>query len=252
MSKVVKKIGRHFKKVYSGINKLQKKIRKSKIFKVIAIAAAVYFTGGAVLGAMGGAGGGAGGMFAGAKAGIQAAWQGLAKAAPQLLQGNVSGAGSALKGGLQAAKTAGQAFGSVGQTVNAIGQGSASLGQTVSTATNASPVTTALGQAPSLVTQQSQALAGLGTPQASPMITGAPQTAAPGLLKTLASNPMTPYVVGQVGGSIATGIGNQKQQEDAQKYASDSLAEQRAYDEEQARLDRERFNTNIGQRLWFA
>jgi hypothetical protein len=51
--KVVKGIGKGIKKTLSAINKVQKKIRKSKLFKALVIAAAVVVTGGAALSAMG-------------------------------------------------------------------------------------------------------------------------------------------------------------------------------------------------------
>jgi hypothetical protein len=43
--KVVKGIGNGIKKTLSAINKVQKKIRKSKLFKALVIAAAVVVTG---------------------------------------------------------------------------------------------------------------------------------------------------------------------------------------------------------------
>jgi hypothetical protein len=118
MSKAVKKIGRNIKKVASGINKLQKKIRKSKAFKVIAIAAAVYFTGGAVLGAIKGgaaAAGTAGSTFGsimsgagqGALSGIGSAGAGISKAWGNLTQMQFKAAGNSLVGGISNAGSAG-------------------------------------------------------------------------------------------------------------------------------------------------
>lgn len=54
MSKVVKKIFKGIKKVFKKITKVVKKIVKSKIFKVVAIGAAVIFGGMALAGALGG------------------------------------------------------------------------------------------------------------------------------------------------------------------------------------------------------
>jgi hypothetical protein len=51
--KVTSGIKKNIKKTLSGLNKIQKKIRKSKLFKALVIAAAVVVTGGAALGAMG-------------------------------------------------------------------------------------------------------------------------------------------------------------------------------------------------------
>ena len=64
MSKVVKKIGRSIKKVVKGVargvKKVWKKIKQSKVLKVIAIAALIYFGGAALMGGIGGAAGGGG------------------------------------------------------------------------------------------------------------------------------------------------------------------------------------------------
>jgi type IV secretory pathway TrbL component len=72
MSKLLKKISKGVKKVFKGITKVVKKIAKSKVFKAIVIAAAVYFTAGAAAGFLGTSGVGftAGGGMAGLKAGI--------------------------------------------------------------------------------------------------------------------------------------------------------------------------------------
>jgi len=56
MSAIFKKVRNGIKKVFKKIVKVVKKIAKSKIFKAIVLAAAVYFTAGAAMGAMGGAG----------------------------------------------------------------------------------------------------------------------------------------------------------------------------------------------------
>ena len=56
MSGALKKIGKKIKKVFKKVVKVAKKIMKSKIFKVIALAAVVYFTAGAVAGMMPAAG----------------------------------------------------------------------------------------------------------------------------------------------------------------------------------------------------
>ena len=114
MSKVAKKVGRSLKKFASGVNKLQKKIRNSKAFKVIAIAAAVYFTGGAILGAMGGASAASAagtsvlaGAAKGAVAGLGSAGAGITNAWGSLMGGNIAGVGSSLSGGITGAGAAG-------------------------------------------------------------------------------------------------------------------------------------------------
>lgn len=102
MSKVFKGVKRAFKKVVSGVTKVVKAAAKSPIFKTIAIAAAVYFTGGAALGAAGGLSSGAGAL-SGAMSGISSAWAGVTGAGSALMAGNLSGAASSLTGGLTGA-----------------------------------------------------------------------------------------------------------------------------------------------------
>jgi hypothetical protein len=144
MSKVVKKIGRAVKKVVKGVGKVFKKIKESKIFKAIAIAAAVYFTGGAALGAMGGAsagfgasmaagngflaslGAGLSGAVTGAAAGLGSAWAGLSAAGGAFAAGEVAAGFSALGSGITGAFAAGSGAVSAGLT------GLGSLGQAFS------------------------------------------------------------------------------------------------------------------------
>ena len=75
MSKLVKAIGRGIKKVFKAVKKVVKKITSSKLFKAVAIAAAIYFTAGAAAGMIGakGAAAGAGAAAGGAKATAAAA-----------------------------------------------------------------------------------------------------------------------------------------------------------------------------------
>ena len=56
MSGVLKKIGKSIKKVFKKVVKVVKKIVKSDLFKLVVIAAAIYFTAGAVAGMMPAAG----------------------------------------------------------------------------------------------------------------------------------------------------------------------------------------------------
>lgn len=102
MSKVVKRVGGAVNKVVKGAAKVVKKVAKSPIGKALLIAGAVYFTGGAALGALGGAAGGGGmaGALAGAGQGIASAWGGLTGAAGAIVGGQgLSAAGSSLAGG---------------------------------------------------------------------------------------------------------------------------------------------------------
>lgn len=148
MSKVVKKVGRAVGKVFKGVKKLVssawKKVKSSKLLKTIAIAGAVFVTGGAALGAIGGATAGwgasaaAGGGFlgnlgaavsgglSGALSGAATAWTGLSQAAGQALGGDFGGAFNSMKGvysGPQSAFSAGR--GSIAGAMNSAGTGEA-------------------------------------------------------------------------------------------------------------------------------
>ena len=119
MSKAVKKVGRAIGKVVKGVGKAVKKVwdgtvgkvwaevKRSDILKTVAIAAAVYFTGGAALGALGGMGGGLSGMLVGAQAGFGTALTGVTSAWSSLAAGELLTAGSQLVGGLTGAGAAG-------------------------------------------------------------------------------------------------------------------------------------------------
>lgn len=99
MSGVVKGVKKVFKGVHglvkkaaSTVNRIHKKLRKSKIYKVAIAAAAVYF-GGAGLMSMAN-----GGTF---MAGVSSAGTSLASAGSSLLSGNLGAAGTHLSAGIQ-------------------------------------------------------------------------------------------------------------------------------------------------------
>jgi hypothetical protein len=110
------------KKVYKPIRETAKKVFKSKIFKVVAIAAAAVFTGGAALGALGAAGGG--GIMATLSAGFQAGMSALGSIGSAIWTG-VKAAGTAVKGFFMPGTAAGAAVPS-GAAANA-GYGAAEL-----------------------------------------------------------------------------------------------------------------------------
>ena len=56
IKKVVKGVAKGIKKVVKGVGKVVKKVAKSKIFKAMLVAAAIYVTGGAAAGAFGSTG----------------------------------------------------------------------------------------------------------------------------------------------------------------------------------------------------
>jgi hypothetical protein len=122
MSKAVKRAKRAVSKVVSGVGKVIKKVTSSKVFKAIAIAAAVYFTGGAALGAMGAASAGTS-ITAGFASGLGSAWGGIAGAGTALMSGSLSGIGSSLAGGITGAYGAGAASGAAGSLMAAFQSG---------------------------------------------------------------------------------------------------------------------------------
>lgn len=103
MSKVTKGVARAIGKIQKGVMKAVKKVAKSKLGKIILVAAAVYFGGAALMGAMGTttAAGAAVSGLEGAMTGISNAWTSLGTATSQALSGNFANAGSALSTGIQ-------------------------------------------------------------------------------------------------------------------------------------------------------
>ena len=287
MSKVAKKIGRALGKVVDGAKKVVKKVTKSKLFKVVATAAAIYFTGGAVLGAMGGASAASAagssvlaGAAKGAVAGLGSAGAGISNAWSSLIGGNVAGVGTALKAGVTGANTAGASAISGGVT-SALGTGyNATTGllkppiATGPTAGSFTPMTgTASSPSPAVFNGSSvtSSLPGAAnTTAATGSVTGnalssmpidkllempmselqrqagslsAGQVSAlkqagielsakPGLLRTMFSSPLALPMAMQIGGNAITG------------KAESELAQER--DD----FDRERYNRNMGTRLF--
>ena len=119
MSGVLKKIGKSVKKVFKKVVKVVKKIVKSDLFKLVVIAAAIYFTAGAVAGMMPAAGAvGVGSTVAGSAVVPSMALTGAATT-------TIAGGGAALSG-LGAAGAAAASGGIMG-TLAAITPGQASL-----------------------------------------------------------------------------------------------------------------------------
>lgn len=245
-------------KVWSATSKIGEKLLGSKVFKVVAIATAVYFTGGAALGAIGGASAAGGGFMAslsgawtGAAAGLGNAWGGITAA--------LGGGGlGALSSGITGASAAGGA---------AVSGGAASLGAAFSSGVSAatSAATTAATAVPAATADS--LLINAGTRTAGGQIVGAgvanaggmagqALTGAPGLLspfstsgltqpvavtglpgtqlpaaaaKTgLLSNPYVQYAAAQGVTNGATGYFAAKGQEEAEEE------------------DRQRYNENVG------
>ena len=123
IGKAIKKVWRPIEKLASKVTnitsfglhdkwkKVRHKIIKSKIFKVVVAAVAIYFGGAALLSMMGGGT---------ASAGIGSAWAGAQGAGSALAAGNVAGAGSALSAGFTGGAAAGASAGfAAGQAATA-------------------------------------------------------------------------------------------------------------------------------------
>jgi hypothetical protein len=176
--KVVKGIGNGIKKTLSAINKVQKKIRKSKLFKALVIAAAVVVTGGAALSAMGATTGA--GLFGSAAAAGGTGFAGWMTGTAASLTSTTVGA--ALATPFTALGTA------IGSTAVALGVPAISnAGAAATTATSASTALTA-SQSAALTPGVNPATIAAGTPTGV-SFTGIPTTAAtPGLTSTATSS----------------------------------------------------------------
>lgn len=116
MSKVVKKVGKAIGKVVKGVvkgvKKVVKKIAKSKVFKVIATAALIYFGGAALMGGFSSLSAG-GSFLQGMGTGISNAWSGVTGA---FSSGSFSKAGAQLAAGAK-----GQAINTTTGTITSAG-----------------------------------------------------------------------------------------------------------------------------------
>ena len=232
MSKVAKRVLGGVSKIASKLNKLQKKVRKSKLGRIIAIAAAVYFGGPAIMGAFGGgaaATAGAGGTaltgLSGAAANIGAAWTSLQTAGSSLLAGNFGNAFSALgQGAMGNAAT----MGAEGLMINGAMPAAT---QTLGGATMGNGLPVGVDPSSTAVTNYLQNQPGL--------INNAIKPANNGFFDKLMASQYGPgaLVMGgtQLIGGAMQGIGAQQQQKQQIQLADD---------------ERKRYNTNVGTRLW--
>ncbi|MEY4951780.1 MAG: hypothetical protein RL299_204 [Pseudomonadota bacterium] len=237
MSKVVKKIGRTVKKVVKGVGTAVKKFAKSKIGKLVIIAAATYFGVPMLAGALGGASAGVGlagtvsGAFSGAGAGLAQAWGGLTGAVGALGSGSLSGAGSALAGGFSPSA----AYGAGGGILSS--GGAAAVGN-VGAAMNGPEMAAGAaeaGSSPSWLAELSGKFPdGMKLANASTQ----PQGGGGGILDSILNSKAAPALI-QAGSSMIGSIGQQKMDQERLKEAE--AAAQRMRDEERANR-----NANMG------
>ncbi len=240
MSKVTKAIGRAIKKTIKGVVKVVKKIASSKIGKILIAAATIYFGGAAILGAMGGASASTGlmgtisGALKGAGAGISSAWSGLTGATSAAMGGNFSAAGSSLGSGFTGANAAGA------QAVSGAAQGVATgvtngMTSGMQVGLDGQPLASAMQNA----TQPT--LQSLGGAPLDAGAKAATDFGGDGIISS-AWNGLGDFgKMAAIQGSmqIAGGALQGKAAED-----------QRRFDLKQQAAARDRYNTNVGTRLW--
>lgn len=241
MSKVVKQAlgGRLISKVFKGVTKAIKKVASSKLGKILITAAAIYFGGAALMGGIGGATSAAAGssFLSGASAGLSSAASGISGAWSALTgTGGLSGAASSLSSGFTGAMQAGAGGSSlVGAIPGEIANG---MSQAEMLATQNAGIEGA--------TQATNAAASSAFPAATNAATTGLQLtpgagANPGLIsKMMASQYTAPALISgttQLIGGAMQGYGAQKQQEQQAQLAEDQ---------------RNRYNTNVGTRLFGA
>jgi hypothetical protein len=232
MSKVAKSVGRAVSKVVKGVTNVVKKVASSKLGKVLIAAAAIYFGGAALTGAMQGASAGSGFLgtissaVEGAATGIGNAWSSLGTAASQAVGGNFANAGNALSTGFQ------------GGTASMVD--GAMVSQPLSIAS--APITPAAPTVPSTAPTSGldvNSLIGKAPPQMSVPGLNVPAAPPSGMIeKMMASQYTAPALISggtQLIGGAMQGYSAQQQQKKQEQMAAD---------------ERNRYNTNVGTRLW--
>lgn len=229
-AKVIEKVIPGGKKIVAGLRKFHHKYGK-KILKVVAIAAAVYFTGGAALGALSAASAGTS-IAAGTMSGLSASWAGVAGA---MTGGGLSSLGAGWAGaasGLSTVAGGGAGFGTALSTAGSnlgsvLGVGGAPASTTGVLAPTTGAANTAIGQ-------------GIGSQIAPSVVSGA--TTLPAAGATTAGGFFSNPLVQQAGVQAVSGMAKGAMQA---KAANDTDKRQAQMDEEA----RARYNRNMGSNL---
>lgn len=202
------------KKAFKSVTNVVKKVVKSKVFKVVAVAALAYFGGAAIMSM---AGGGT------ASAGIGSAWGGLQGAGSALASGNIGGAfsalGSGFTGGAAAGATGtfagGQAAAQSAIAGNAAAATTVASGAAQAVTPGLTSTTTSL-TTPGLEGLKAGAKLGLDTTAQSLVGQGATEVAKTGLLAGLGDASKAALITSGVnlGGQMIQGYAQQKQAEE--------------------------------------
>lgn len=243
MSKAVKAVGRAVSKVVKGTVNAVKKFAKSKVGRVIITAAAIYFGGAALAGGFGSSAAG-GSFLSGMSSGVANAATSLKGAWTAATAGNFGAAGSSLSAGFQGTTTALQAANAGAATTAAMG-GAQGLAGAGTGGVTQSAVGSTMGGAGGL-SMPGAATGGVGS-QLAAINTGVGAGAGAGAAGATAGSGLAQGMIGaakiQAGtaliGGAMQGAGQQKAMED-----------QRNYDAQMAQAARDRYNTNVGTRLW--
>ena len=202
------------KKAFKSVTNVVKKVVKSKVFKVVAVAALAYFGGAAITSMIGGGT---------ASAGIGSAWGGLQGAGSALMSGNVSGAFSALSNGFTAAGATqattfagGQAAAQSAIASNAAATTAAAANSAVQATTPGLTSTTTSLTTPGLESMKVGAKLGLDTTAQSLIGQSTTEVAKTGLLAGLGDASKAALITSGVnlGGQMIQGYAQQKQAEE--------------------------------------
>ena len=226
MSKVVRSVGRSIGGVVKGVTKAVKGVAKSKLGKVILIAAAVYFGGAAMLGASGSSGVAAAQGLSGLKgamANVGAAWSSLGTAGSAIASGEFGAAGKAISSGFTGTAATGATTGITSGMTQAQMLSAQNAGiQGATQLTNEAAKTAFANEAGKAGLQLTQQAAGGGISE--------------GLIGAAKIN-----AGAQLAGGLIQGAGQQK-----------ALSDQRKHEAEQAQAARDRYNSNVGTNWWDA
>jgi hypothetical protein len=247
MSKVVRKIAN----IAAGgkfVVKAVRKVWRTKIGRMAAIAAASFFVGPAAMGLMGiGGAAAAGGLsgLSGAMANVSAAWAGLGTAASSAVAGNFATAasqlGTAASGGLIGDAANGIAA-AAPTTMESIGSNVASQGFKLAAnglgAEDAGVMNASMGGSAFDSSSASQSAPQIGSGSYNFSTAGSKQTPGAFSLANYLDTRGGAAAV-QVGGQIISGLGQGISAQSAQDHQDKLAGEARS-----------RYNTNMGTRLW--
>ncbi|WP_299312297.1 hypothetical protein [uncultured Halomonas sp.] len=238
MSKAVKSVGRSVKKVVKGAGKVVSKVAKgagkvakkvwdNPIGRVALVAAGAYFGAPAVMGLFGKGAAAATGLsgLSGAMANITNAWSGLSSATGAMMSGQFGEAARSLSGGLTGA-TSGASAGSHLSNVTA---------QTLGGAQPAG----IYGSAAATPAQGGGLLGNVAASHAAPPVSGGGGGLLSRAMGAAANSPYTVPMAMQMGGNMLSGVAEQR-----------AMREQMDREEQMSEEERERYNRNVGTRLW--